>query len=186
MIKIETRRGIITEKTKPVIRNEVEALPDGIHIVNIYTVGSAISEATKIAEWFNGIPVDFNDIAFLQKQMNALSFYCFEYVKELGIASAEKRAAQTRHAVEFVKSKLAFKAQGQTATDARENAKVEIEDLMMNEAIAEAQHEVVAAQLRALNGILTAMTMHLSMLKKEGDWYKMGNNADFPNQVETT
>ena len=182
MIKIETKRGQITEATKPVIRNEVEALPDGIHIVNIYTVGSAISEASKIAEWFNGIPVDFNDISFLQKQMNALAFYCFEYTKELGIASLEKRSAQTRHAIDFVKSKLSFKAAGESPTDAREKAKAASGDLMMNEAIAEAQHEVVAAQLRALNGILTAMTMHLSMLKKEGDWYKMGNNADFPTK----
>ena len=182
MIKIETKRGQITEATKPVIRNEVEALPDGIHIVNIYTVGSAISEASKIAEWFNGIPVDFNDIAFLQKQMNALAFYCFEYTKELGAASLEKRSAQTRHAIDFVKSKLSFKAAGESPTDAREKAKAASGDLMMNEAIAEAQHEVVAAQLRALNGILTAMTMHLSMLKKEGDWYKMGNNADFPTK----
>ena len=182
MIKIETKRGQITEATKPVIRNEVEALPDGIHIVSIYTVGSAISEASKIADWFNGIAVDFNDIAFLQKQMNALAFYCFEYTKELGIASLEKRSAQTRYAVDFVRSKLSFKAAGESPTDAREKAKAASGDLMMSEAIAEAQHEVVAAQLRALNGVLTAMTMHLSMLKKEGEWYKMGNNADFPTK----
>jgi hypothetical protein len=182
MITIETKRGQITAETKPIIRNLVEALPDGQHIVNIYTAGSAISEASKIAEWFNSIPVDFNDIAFLQKQMSALAFYCFEYTKELGNASVEKRAAQTRYAIDFVKSKLALKAAGESTTDAREKAKVANGELMMNEAIAEAQHEVVAAQLRALNGILTAMTMHLSMLKKEGDWYKQGNNADFPTK----
>jgi hypothetical protein len=182
MITIETKRGQITEATRPLIRNFVEELPDGQHIVSIYAVGSAISEASKIADWFNSIPVDFNDIAFLQKQMNALAFYCFEYTKELGNASAEKRAAQTRYAIDFVKSKLAFKAAGESPTDAREKAKVANGELMMNEAIAEAQHEVVVAQLRALNGILTAMTMHLSMLKKEDNWYKQGNNADFPTK----
>jgi hypothetical protein len=180
MITIETKRGIITTETKPIIRNLVEALPDGQHIVSIYAVGSAISEASKIADWYNSMPIDFNDLDLLQKQMDSLAYYCFKYTAEMGLASLEKRTAQTAHAIGYVKSKMLLRASGENVTDAGAKAKIESANLMMDEAVAEAQYDIVQAQLRALSSIITAMTMRLSSLKKEREYSDRGNASNFP------
>jgi hypothetical protein len=73
-----------------------------------------------------------------------------------------------------------LRASGENATDAGAKAKIESANLMMDEAIAEAQYDIVQAQLRALSSIITAMTMRLSSLKKEREYSDRGNASNFP------
>lgn len=182
MIKIETKRGQITEATKPVIRNEVEALPDGIHIVSIYTVGSAIAEARKIADWYNRIPSDFQDLDALQKALDGIAYYCFLYTTELYAASQEKRVAQTNSEIGYLTAKLKYRSGGDNFTDANAKAKISSAEMMQDEALAEAYHEAVAAELRALDRIQTAMVMRISQLKKEREYMSVGNNHNFGHE----
>jgi hypothetical protein len=182
VITIETKRGQITEATRPVIRNLVEALPDGQHIVNIYAVGSAISEASKIADWYNSIPSDFQDLDTLQKALDGMAYYCFLYTNELGLASQEKRVAQTNSEVGYAVEKMKLRSSGDNFTDANAKAKIASAEMMQIEAIAQAHHEVVAAQLKALDGIQRAIMMRVSQLKKEREFLSVGSNYNFGHE----
>jgi len=64
MTQIEIINGKIADHSRKAIQ-EAFTLPDGRHIVSIYTIGSAISEASKIADWYNSIPIDFNNLDLL-------------------------------------------------------------------------------------------------------------------------
>lgn len=75
---------------------------------------------------------------------------------------------------------MKFRSEGDNFTDANAKAKISSAEMMQNEAIAEAYHEAVAAELRALDRIQTAMVMRISQLKKEREYSNMGGNPNFP------
>lgn len=182
MTQIEITNRQISDASKPKVRTAFENLPDGEYILQFYEVGSAISEATKIAEWYNKIPSDFQDLDALQKALDGIAYYCFLYTNELGFASQEKRVAQTNSLVSLAREKMKFRGEGDGVTDAGAKAKIASAELSNQEAIAEAYHEVVAAQLKALNGIQTAMVMRISQLKKEREYMSVGNNHNFGHE----
>ena len=182
MTNIEITNRQISDASKPKVRTAFNSLPDGEYILQFYEVGSAISEATKIAEWYNKIPSDFQDLDALQKALDGIAYYCFLYTTELYAASQEKRVAQTNSEIGYLTAKLKFRSEGDNFTDANAKAKISSAEMMQNEAIAEAYHEAVAAELRALDRIQTAMVMRISQLKKEREFLAVGNNHNFGHE----